>query len=89
MGEQNTKNRTESVFSKFRRYCPVPSMIFFGIAVAAIIVHIICIYSTEFSDIMNNSVCRSVRLFLPKLQDGFLFRLQKPYCCVCLLFLSL
>lgn len=77
MGEQNTKNRTESVFSKFRRYCPVPSMIFFGIAVAAIIVHIICIYSTEFSDIMNNSVCRSVRFILAKITGWFPFSLAE------------
>lgn len=77
MGEQNTKNRTESVFSKFRRYCPVPSMIFFGIAVAAIIVHIICIYSTEFSDIMNNSVCRLVRFILAKITGWFPFSLAE------------
>ncbi len=77
MGEQNTKNKTESIFSKFRKYCPVPSMIFFAAAAAALTVHITCICSTEFSDAMNNSVCRAVRFILAKITGWFPFSLAE------------
>lgn len=77
MGELNTKKKTGRIFSNLLKYCPVPSLIFFTAAAAALIVHVVCIYSAEFSDIMNDSVCRAVRFILAKITGWFPFSLAE------------